>query len=75
MPKYKKKSKTNTEKKNPLNRRKKISANVVNNFHKLYGRNKKLHKKMLENELSQKTTFINTTEKISIKLPEKEQPY
>ena len=36
MPKYKKNSKTNTEKKNPLNRRKRIPANVVKNFHKLY---------------------------------------
>jgi hypothetical protein len=72
MPKYKKKSKTNTEKKNPLNRRKRISANVVKNFHKLYGRNKKkLHKNMLlEHELSE-----IATEKISIALPEKEQPY
>ena len=73
MPKYKKKSKTNTEKKNSLNRRKRIPANVVNNFHKLYGRNKKLHKKMLENELSENINIA--TEKISIKLPEKEQPY
>jgi len=70
MPKYKKKSKTNTnEKKNPLNRRKKISANVVKNFHKLYGRTgKKLHKNMLlEHELSENIA----TGKISIALPEK----
>ena len=66
MPKYKKKSKTNTEKKNPLNRRKRISANVVKNFHKLYGRTgKKLHKKMLlENELSENIATV----KISIEL-------
>tara|TARA_B100000965_G_scaffold405669_1_gene440642 strand:- start:4743 stop:4946 length:204 start_codon:yes stop_codon:yes gene_type:complete len=63
------KSKTNTEKKNHLNRRKRISANVVKNFHKLYGRKgKKLHKKMLlKNELSEIATG-----KISMALPEKE---
>ena len=69
MPKYKKNSKTNTEKKNPLNRRKRIPANVVKNFHKLYSQNKKkLHRNMLENGLSENIA----TGKISIELRKKE---